>query len=133
MPAQIKAYHERNLSETRLPIWQFSGLALFFIAIAFGAYTNGQDKDEQAQFLKAPKSGDVYEWKTKAGAYTTFRVSEVGTDTLKVHFNNYEVNKISGIYQIDKEENYSDTTYQITRTELQQMYAGGEIVDINRH
>ena len=133
MPAQIRAYHERNLAETRLPIWQFSGLVLLLVAIVFGAYTNGLDKEQQAQLLQAPQSGDVYEWKTRSGAYTTFRVVGMHSDTLTVNFNNYQVDKISGIYNIDKIENYSDSVYQITSTELQKMYAAGEILDINRH
>lgn len=132
MPPQIKAYHERNLAETRIPVWQFTGVVLLTVAVAFGVYANGVDKDEQAQLLKAPVAGDVYEYKTGDGAYTTFRIAEVGEDSLAVSFNNYEVNKITGLSKIDKEENYSDTLYMLPRTELNEMFAAGEILDINR-
>jgi hypothetical protein len=132
MPAQVRAYHERNVAETRLPLWQFAGLALLFIGIAFGVYADGADKEEQALFLQAPQTGDIYELKTKAGAYTTFKVAEVAADTVTVSFNDYEVDKISGIYKIDIEENYSEELYYLTKSQLQEMFSAGEILDINR-
>ena len=54
MPPQISAYHHRNLAETRLPLWQFTGLALVAVAIFFGIYANKVDKEEQAQFVANP-------------------------------------------------------------------------------
>jgi hypothetical protein len=132
MPAQIKAHHERNIAESKLPLWQFTGLAILLVAIAFGVYANQSDKEQQAQFIKNPLTGDIYEFKTEAGAYTTFKVTEVGADTLMVSFNNYETNKITGIPQIDKAENYSDTLYYLTRAKIQEMFTSGEILDINR-
>jgi hypothetical protein len=132
MPAQIKAYHERNVAETRVPLWQFAGLVLIGIAIAFGVYANQNSKEERAMFFKSPMAGDVYEYKTEEGAYSTFRLSDVATDTVSVNFNNYEVDKISGLYKIEKEENYSDTTYYLSRVQLTEMDSAGEIVDIDR-
>lgn len=72
MPAQIGAYHYKNLAQTRLPLWQFVGLAIIGIAIAFGVYNSKKDKEEQAQYVQTPMAGDVYELKTETGAYTTF-------------------------------------------------------------
>ncbi len=132
MPAQIRAHHERNIAGTRLPLWQFSGLALVLVGIAFGVYADGADKEQQARFLEAPKSGDIYELKTKAGAYTTFRVAEAPGDTVTVSFNDYEVDRVSGIYKIDKDENYSEELYYLTRAQLQEMFSAGDILDINR-
>jgi hypothetical protein len=133
MPSQIRAYHERNIAESKIPLWQFSGLAILLVAIAMGINASNADKEERAKFLENPQSGDVYEYKTGVGAYTTFRVVDVGPDSLAVSFNNYEVDKFSGLYTIDKEENYSDTTYMLTRSELMKMFASGDILDINRH
>jgi hypothetical protein len=133
MPAQIRAYHERNLTESRVPLWQFAGLGLIFVLVSLGVYNSNADKKEQAEFLKSPKSGDIYEYKSGPAAYTTFKITEVvNTDTLAVNFNAYETNKITGLTDIDKEENYSDTTYFMTRAKLMEMYASGDILDINR-
>ena len=132
MPAQIRAHHERNIAESRLPLWQFAGLALLFVGIAFGVYASGVDKEEQARFLQTPQTGDIFEIKTKAGAYTTFKVSDVIGDTVTVSFNDYEVDRASGIYKIDKEENYSEELYYLTKAQLEEMFSAGEIMDINR-
>jgi hypothetical protein len=133
MPAQIAAHHHRNLAETRSPLWQFTGLALIGVLVAFGVYGNAADKEEQAALLKNPMSGDVYEIKTESGSYTTFKIANVKTDTVEVWLNDYETNKITGINKIDKEENYSDTTYTMTMNTIREMYAAGEIVDVNRN
>lgn len=133
MPAQIRAYHERNLAETRLPLWQFAGLALLAVGIGFGIVSNNLDKKNQAQLIQSPLAGDVYEMKTEGGSYTTFRVVNVRMDTLEVNLNNYEVSTVSGISKLHKDENYSDSSYFIPVTAVREMFTAGEIVDINRH
>jgi len=132
MPAQIRAYHLRNLAETRLPLWQFAGVALLSVGIGFSVFANNLDKEVQAERVKSPMAGDVYELKTNEGAYTTFRIVNVKMDTIAVHLNNYEVKTVSGINKLDKDENYSDSTYLIPVSTLQEMFTAGEIVDINR-
>lgn len=133
MPPQISAYHHRNLAETRLPLWQFTGLALVAVAIFFGIYANKIDKEEQAQFVANPMSGDVYEMKTSTGAYTTFKLVSVNADSVQIRPNNYEVDRISGIVDIDKDENYSDSTFTMPAGSLQDMFTSGDILDINRY
>ena len=133
MPAQIKTYHQRNLSETRIPLWQFAGLALLGVAIAFGVYANSADEQERSTFLQNPQAGDVYEYKTEGGNYTTFRLVNVTTDSVIVNFNSFEVDGIGGISKLDKAENYNDTLlYALSRAELKDMHQKGTIIDINR-
>ena len=133
MPAQIRAHHERTLTETRLPLWQFTGLALLLVFIAFSVYADRAKQEEQARFLKNPEAGDVYEYKTKEGHYTLFKINEVRNDTVIVRFNDYEVDRISGLHQINMDQNYSDSTYSLTKAELTEMFAAGNIADINRN
>lgn len=132
MPAQIRAYHERNIAETRLPLWQFAGLALFVLGVVSGIVSDARDKEQRAGFLQSPQTGDIYEYKTKKGAFTTFRIALVSNDTIAVSFNDYEVDRSTGLYKIDKEENYSKEIYTIGKAELQKMFDSGEILDINR-
>jgi hypothetical protein len=133
MPAQISAYHHRNLTQTRLPVWQFTGLALLAVAIVAGTYGEKADKEQQASYVQSPMAGDVFEMKTGSGAYTTFKVVNVKSDSVQVRLNDYEVNTLSGITKIDKEENYSDSTYTMPVSSLNEMFTAGEIVDVNRH
>ena len=66
------------------------------------------------------------------GSYTTFKIVSVKLDSLQLRPNNYEVDRISGIVQIDKEENYSDSTFTMPAGSLHEMFAAGDILDINR-
>lgn len=133
MPSQIKAYHERNLAETRIPIWQFSGLVLLMVVVTLGVFANKADQEERALFIKDPRAGDIYELKTQEGNYTLFKLQDITPDSVVVIFNAYEVNKLSGLYKIDKAENYSDSLlYTLSRGELHTMFEAGEILDINR-
>ena len=133
MPAQIGAYHHRNLAQTRLPLWQFTGLALVAVVVVSGMYSNKNDKEQQALYVQSPMAGDVYEMKTGSGAYTTFKVVNVKSDSVQVRLNDYEVNTSSGIPKIDIEENYSDSTYLMPVSSLNEMFTTGEIVDVNRN
>jgi len=46
--------------------------------------------------------------------------------------NDYEIDKLSAVYKIKKEENYPDEIYVVTAQEIKEMYAAGEIKDIDR-
>lgn len=58
---------------------------------------------------------------------------EVNNDSLLVIPNNYEIDKMSKLYKIDKDENYSEEfSFKIAKKEIETMYNSGEIFDINR-
>jgi hypothetical protein len=132
MPAQIKQYHQRNIAETRIPIWQFAGLVIIALTVVAGIYNSKVENEKREAFLQNPNVGDIYHYKTGPSAYTTFKIVGVGADTLEVNFNNYEVDKITGIYKIEKDENYSDSVFLLPKASIQEMFAGGDILDINR-
>ncbi len=60
------------------------------------------------------------------------RISEITPDGFVIQMNDYEVNKMKGVYKIDKEENYSDATYLYTQSEIETLYNDGVIYDISR-
>jgi hypothetical protein len=134
MPPNIRQYHEVSLAENRIPLWQFSGLALLMVLIAWTVYSSGKDKEEQAVFLASPAKGDVYEMKTEAGNYTLFKIVAIADDSVNVVYNDFEVTKLSGINKIDKDENYPDSIYySLSLGELKAMFEKGKIMDINRN
>ncbi len=132
MPEPIKREHENLKSETKGPIWQFAGLGLIAILIAWGNYVSGEDKKEELKFIAKPQKGDTYEYKIETRSYSTLKVVSVTNDSVFVSPNEYEISKMSKIYKIDKPENYSDLIYGISRLKLSDMYNSGEILDINR-
>ena len=132
MPEQIKREYDDLKHETEGPIWQFAGLMLIAILIALGYYASGEDKKQEIKYLANPQKGDIYKYKTETASYSTLKVAKVTNDSVFVFANEYEISKMRKIYKITKPENYSDLSYGISKTKLNDMYNSGEIFDINR-
>lgn len=132
MPNAIKAEFEQVKSNSKGPIWQFSGLGLFAILIAVAVYANNENSKLDLEYLQTPQVGDVYEYKIESGRYSTLKVVEVAGDSVFVSPNDYEINKRTKLDEIDKAENYGELSYSISTKELKEMYDSGEIFDVNR-
>src|SRR6187402_2989521 len=107
MPHELKREYDILKAETKVPLWQFSGLGVIAVIIAFATYSSGEDKKKEAEYLANPVAGDVYRYKTESKQYSTLKVVSVSADSVFVSPNGYETNKMSGIYEIDKAENYA--------------------------
>ncbi|MFT5891869.1 MAG: hypothetical protein ACI9Y7_001976 [Dokdonia sp.] len=103
MPEHVKRVYKETKRGVKLPIWQFSGLALIALIIAYSFYASSQTSNLEDQYMASPRAGDVYSYKTE-GAYTTLKVAEVTSDSLFVIPNEYEVEKVMGVYKLDKPE-----------------------------
>ena len=133
MPNSIRNEYSKLKDENKGSLWQFSGLALFAILISWAFYQSGENEKLEQQYLATPKRGDVYEYKIEGGFYSTLKVIEVNNDSLLVVPNDYEIDKMSKLYKIDKDENYSEEfSFKIAKKEIETMYNSGEIFDINR-
>lgn len=132
MPRNMQTEFNLIKSEARGPIWQFAGIGLFIVMMVWGAFASKQNKKLELEYLAAPAVNDVYEYKSESGNYSTMKVLEVTDDSIFVSPNLYESTKKSKVYKIDKEENYSDDIYGLSRYDLRSMYSSGEIFDINR-
>ncbi|NND77629.1 MAG: hypothetical protein HKN39_05550 [Flavobacteriales bacterium] len=131
MPEELKSEFKFIQGKTKTPIWKYFGTVLLAGIIAFGAFQRGKAQEERASFLASPTIGDLY--KTKAdGSYSCMRITNVTADSLFVQPNMYEVNKSSGIGEIDTEENYLNFSYGIHREDIARMFNSDEIYDIVR-
>lgn len=132
MPEPTKREYENLKNETKGPIWQFAGLGVIAILIAWGSYASGEDKKLELEYIKSPQIGDIYEYKIETGSYSTLKVVSVTNDSVFVSPNEYEISRMSKIYKIDKPENYSGVSYGFLNSKIKEMYDSGEIFDINR-
>ena len=132
MPERLKTEYQNFKSDAKGPIWQFAGLFLIICLIGFAGYSGSKDKENTAKYLTEPAIGDIYEYKIESGSYSTMKVMQVTSDSLFMSFNDYEISKSSRIYKIDKEENYPEEVYGVSRQDLQAMNSDGDIMDINR-
>ena len=134
MPESFKLAYSNLKSNSKTPIWMYSGIALVAVLIAFGVYTDKKKDEKNAILILAPQRGDVYEIKTKESQYTIYKVENVQGDSVFIRTNNFEATKQSGITAIrSKGDNaYSEEQYGFSKSELKQMFADKEILDIDR-
>ena len=133
MPQGFKNHLEEQKAKTKTPIWHFSGLAVI-LALAVWIYISGEnDKKEEQAYLASPQVSAIYEMKTGTKSYTTFKIVGFENDSIIISYNLYETNKMTGISDIDKPENYDEEDlYLFSKNELLKMYEEGTIYDINR-
>lgn len=128
-----KLAYKNFLGDVKTPLWKYSGLALIALLISVGIYSDKQKESKVADLVENPVMYDKYTYKTETNSYSTFKVVEVFSDSIFVNQNDYEIDKISAIDEIDKEDNYPDDIYVITSDEIMEMYAAGDIKDIERN
>ncbi|MCC6461709.1 MAG: hypothetical protein IT260_14640 [Saprospiraceae bacterium] len=132
MPHDLREHCQYLKQETKTPIWYFSGIAVIAVLIVIGSISSkASDKENQAR-LAAPLAGDRYEIKTQSGDYTVIRITRIAGDTVFFNPNQYSVNKIRGLNDLDKAENFLEEEYGILRADLNDMSKKGKIIDINR-
>lgn len=133
MPEDVRRAYNELKSESRGPIWQFTGLFLLALLFPLGAWFSSQEKKTERSYIQSPQVGDVYEYKIESNRYSTFKVMELKQDSLVVVHNEYETDKASGTNDINKEENYDKGEwYSIPKSSIREMYEKGEIFDVNR-
>ena len=117
----------------KTPIWKYSGLAIIVVLIAFAFYSNKQDEAKVATYVKQPAMFDVYTFRTEENYYSTFKIIEVFDDSIYVNYNGLETNKLSGVKDIDKTENYIDSLYYVLTTkDVEYLHESGDLMDIKR-
>jgi hypothetical protein len=132
MPTELKKQYWSLKNQAKVPIWQFIGLILIGVLVVGSIISGNASKKNEAQYLAAPQSGDIYEFKTEDGSYSTWKLTKVTMDSLGISFNKFAISKITGLYKIEKPENYPDTTVWISKTTVSKMYSDGKISGIER-
>jgi hypothetical protein len=120
-------------TNTKTPVWTFSGCFLLAIFIIFMSAENRQNKAENTIYVAIPQKGDIYEIKSN-GRYTLYKVNQVVKDSIFVLVNQYETDRITGLSDLKKKGNeaYSTDALMILKTDLKTMLDTGEIIDVDR-
>lgn len=131
MPASLRAAYDNLKAGSRTPIWTFSGLGLIVLLVAFAIVQDKKKNEKNAKLIAAPIAGDIFKIKTTDRKYTLYKVDEVSADSVFILINNYEVNKLSGLHELES-KSYSPDIYGFSKKELKTMLESGEILDIQR-
>lgn len=132
IPSPISAYIPTAKSRSKTPIWQFVGLAIFGIMITFAVMSNREMREKEKNYINNPQAGDMYEYKTEDGNYSSMKVMKVVGSELEVSLNEYSVNKQSGLDKIDLPENFSSEPILMDRGKIELMFDRNEIVGVYR-
>lgn len=128
---QEKISRENEKAPVRNPIWMFSGLFVIVIGVAIALYISKITDEEEAVFIKKPKIGDIYRFKTTDRFYSTMKVLKITPDSLDITINKLQTDQMTGIEDIDRDENYIEK-FSIARKEITKMFASDTIYEINR-
>lgn len=133
LPDQVKQKFELE-KHNGYPFWYFSGLIAIACLIALISYWSKQDDENNKVYIESPQYGDVYSIKSdKDGYYTSLKITQVKNDSVFVIFNDYEIDRRSKIYKIDKDKNYTMEPEGFTKSELKNLFEEGIIYDIDRN
>ena len=130
MPPAVRSGYQDLEKETRIPLWNFLGLAGGVLMIASVSYSSIERAKKEDVYFNQPSRGDLYEVKLD-GNYTTFRVEAVTNDSLVVAWNNYAVSSSTGLSQIQKDENYAEPV-SIARSIVTELKRNRDIYRITR-
>lgn len=132
MPMQVKLECDELMKEARGPLWQFSGSLLLVLFIIVISSSIQKDKQREREYLASPLTGDIYMYKVRVSEYSTMKVVAIADDSVYVIPNNKTVNKARKIYRIDKDENYIQSSFGMSKDELNFKYETNVIYSIDR-
>ncbi len=132
MPKNIDRQYREIKSEVKLPLWYFSGLALFALFITYIIYSSNIEAKNELAYITNPLAGDVYDIKEEPDNFSTIKVVEVTKNSILFLQNNDAFSTKNGINTIDVDSCYSKDVYMMSRLELKNMFDTRTIFDINR-
>jgi len=131
MPPELKSAYN-NLKSKKSSIAYFAGLILISIIITFNTAMDQKNKIDRDKIIENPQVGDVYTVKLATDRYSLLKIEKIIDDVIYVIPNQYEVNKVSGISQLNKPDSYYDELMEFTRDNIKDMYNDKDIIDVRR-
>jgi len=133
MPQDFNIHIDNLKSKAKTPIWNWAGLTILAGVITWATFQSQQHDKDVLVYAEVPAVHDLYDVKLDNGSYTTYRVTNIANDSIHFKMNDYEISKSSKLYQIDKDENYSDDVYTMHKSFLIELQKDGTIMDISRN
>jgi hypothetical protein len=134
LPAELQESVRGFKKETRAPLWHWSGLALIAVFIAWAAVASSQDARANADYLAAPRAGDIYTVRDQDNQsnYSLLKVVSAKGNAVELVANEYQVNNSHPIDDLNSPGKYSKESFSMTQFELQIMKNKGQLTDVDR-
>ena len=131
MNEPLKLAYQNVNNNAKLPIWYWSGLGVIAMIIGLITFSGSRHKTDTITYINEPQVGDIYEYKPTE-YYSLLKVSSISQDSIFVISNDYEIERQSKLYKIDKAENYTTNPYGISKEKIKELFESKEILDVNR-
>jgi phage FluMu protein Com len=128
---QQKLEREKEKNAIKTPIWMFSGLFIIAAITAMGFYSSHQTDVDSENFIKSPKTGDIYFLNSTDGFYTTMKINEISKDSLTFFLNDMEIDSKSEMDKIDIDKNYKSKS-NIAKKDVLKLYNDKKIFEVKR-
>jgi hypothetical protein len=134
IPSELRNLAQTLKKETRAPLLHWAGLAIVAALIGWGAVAGMWDGRENKSFLAAPRVGDIYTVRAKAGDkdYSLLKVVGVKGPTVDVVSNEFTVNSSHPIEKLNTPDKYNKESFSLSNFELQIMQNKGQLTDVDR-
>lgn len=132
MPKELRNAFRAIKKDAKTPLWQYSGIGVAFLMLASLFFMGKNSNKNALAYLEKPKVGDTYRFKVDKDTFSTLKVTSVAEDSIYVVFNNHEIDKMSSIYKIEKQENYAEEQVAMSRLEVKEMYDLNTIYSVIR-
>jgi len=132
MSPQLRLSYDNLQTNTRIPIWSFSGVFLIILGVIAVDISDKQKSEKVSKLILSPKKDDVFEIKLTDNGYTLYKVQRVEKDTVYFYANRYQTNQESGLGDLADKDYATDISYGLSKSKLIEMNKNDEIIDIDR-
>lgn len=131
MPPALKFSYDNIKSQSKTPLWTFSGAAVIAIIFAAAAVHGTQNAERITKMIPALQPNDVLELKIDANAFSLAKVTRVNRDTVFFLNNKYQTDRESGLNDL-KTKDYDSEERFFTVADLKEMNKKDKVIDIDR-
>lgn len=131
MPDSLKHSYDDLASQSKPPLWTFSGLGIVAIIVAAVAINDANETKATNQYVMKPQAGDVMKVKLDS-AYTLFKIINVDKDSIRFVMDKYQTDDESGLDDLGS-KGYDTDKYVMSRTKLAEMNKNGKLVGMERN
>jgi hypothetical protein len=135
MPASLRLSYDNLKAQTKIPIWNFTGIFLIIAGIIAIVISQKQTAEKVGKYILHPKKDDIFEIKIKDDAFTLYKVEKVVQDSVYFFANKYQTDQESGLGDLANKGDKgfdTDSVYILSKTTLIDMNKKDEIIDIDR-
>lgn len=139
IPPTLQPMAQQLKKQIGRPWWQFFGLLLLAVPVAFfgfavlSAKPEKEQQQEEAAMLHQPRIGDVYVLNTEqSGKVALLRVQRVVPDSVYVSPSKLLEGSFKAYQHSSKPETYQDVSYAMSISALEALHTQGRLYDVLR-